>query len=318
MMQQWLFIQQKLQQQIPVMLLYVLESNGSSPGRQGFNMAVSADNEMSGSIGGGIMEHKFVELAKARMSESDDWSMVQKQIHDKAAGSNQSGMICSGEQTIFIYKCKTADLPVIGQIIDSISNFKNGNLTLSADGIQFSEQPPLENYYFEQTGDEEFIFREKTGFKNILHIVGGGHCALALSQLMSQLDFFIHVYDERTGLNTMQQNVFAHLASTIKDYADISQIIEEGKNVYVVIMSFGYRTDAVAIKALWGKQFKYIGLLGSVKKIEKLFAEFAEEGLDAAYGNNIHTPIGLSIHSKTPTEIAISIAAEIIAVKNQP
>ena len=49
------------------MLLYVLESKGSSPGRQGFFMAVNSNGEMEGSIGGGIMEHKFVEMAKEKL-----------------------------------------------------------------------------------------------------------------------------------------------------------------------------------------------------------------------------------------------------------
>ena len=63
----WKLIVQSLQQNIAVMLLYVLESKGSSPGRQGFFMAVHTKEEMEGSIGGGIMEHKFVEMAKERL-----------------------------------------------------------------------------------------------------------------------------------------------------------------------------------------------------------------------------------------------------------
>lgn len=78
------------------MLLYVLESNGSSPGRQGFSMAVTAKGEMEGSIGGGIMEHKFVEMAKDKLMRDENELSVRKQIHNKQAAKNQSGMICSG------------------------------------------------------------------------------------------------------------------------------------------------------------------------------------------------------------------------------
>jgi xanthine dehydrogenase accessory factor len=63
----WQLIYNSLQQQVAVMLLYVLESNGSSPGRQGFFMAVNLHGKMEGSLGGGIMEHKFVEMAKAKL-----------------------------------------------------------------------------------------------------------------------------------------------------------------------------------------------------------------------------------------------------------
>ena len=60
----WQLINKSLQQQVPVLLLYVLQSEGSSPGRAGFFMAVNAAGDIEGSIGGGIMEHKFVEMAK--------------------------------------------------------------------------------------------------------------------------------------------------------------------------------------------------------------------------------------------------------------
>lgn len=66
----WQLIQYSLQQKIEVMLLYVLESKGSSPGRQGFMMTVNANGEISGSLGGGIMEHKFVELAKSKLKQA--------------------------------------------------------------------------------------------------------------------------------------------------------------------------------------------------------------------------------------------------------
>lgn len=316
-MKVWQFIHDKLQRTIDVMLLYVLESNGSSPGRQGFAMAVAADGELCGSIGGGIMEHKFVELAKARLAENKDWNDIQKQVHDKTAGSHQSGMICSGDQTIFLYKVKPADAPAIQQVLLTLQEHKNGTLNLEPGGISFSAAIPATDYHFEQYTEEDFLLTEKIGFKNVLHIIGGGHCALALSRLMSQLDFYIHVYDERAGLNTMEQNNYAHSKTIVEDYSMLGQQITGGNNIYVVIMSFGYRTDSIAVKALWGKEFKYLGLLGSKKKIEKLFADFSAEELDAGYATKIHSPIGLPIHSKTPAEIAISIAAEIIGVKNK-
>ena len=66
----WNLISKSLKEKIPVMLLYVVESHGSSPGRQGFFMAVTAEGTMEGSVGGGIMEHKFVEMAKADVERS--------------------------------------------------------------------------------------------------------------------------------------------------------------------------------------------------------------------------------------------------------
>src|SRR4030095_16165238 len=98
----WQLIKNSLEENIPVMLLYVLESSGSSPGRQGFFMAVNIKGAIEGSIGGGIMEHKFVELAREKLRINSREPGVRKQIHDKSVAKDQSGMICSGEQTILL------------------------------------------------------------------------------------------------------------------------------------------------------------------------------------------------------------------------
>src|SRR5687767_2784319 len=134
----WKLIQKNLDEHIPVMLLYVLESKGSSPGRQGFFMAVNKNGEMEGSIGGGIMEHKFVEMAKEKLQSSNDrlpGPDIKKQIHDKAAAKNQSGMICSGEQTNFIYRMKDEDVFFVENLIRCLADNKNGILQLSPDGL---------------------------------------------------------------------------------------------------------------------------------------------------------------------------------------
>src|SRR5690349_20362873 len=99
----WEFAMRSLQDGLPVALLVVLESAGSSPGRQGFKMALSGTGEMAGSVGGGIMEHKLVELARNLLAQNSFQPLLKRQIHSKAAPQNQSGMICSGEQTVGIY-----------------------------------------------------------------------------------------------------------------------------------------------------------------------------------------------------------------------
>jgi xanthine dehydrogenase accessory factor len=303
------------------MLLYVLESSGSSPGRQGFFMAVTATGEMEGSIGGGIMEHKFVEMAKSSLqstvgSQQSEHS-IKKQIHDKSAAKNQSGMICSGEQTILLYEVKEKDISPLRNIIASLEKNKNGTLILSPEGIQFSDAIPGKDFEYSFHSEEDWLYKEKTGYKNQLSIIGGGHCALAFSKLMRSMDFYIRIYDERKDLKTMVENEAAHEKHFINDYTVLKEVISSGNNHYIVIMTFGYRTDDVAVRALVGKEFKYIGLLGSKKKIEKMFNDYRREGVKENWLQRIHTPIGLAIKSQTPEEIAISIAAEIIKVKNQ-
>lgn len=293
----------------------VLESHGSSPGRRGFKMAISHDR-MVGSIGGGMMEHKFVDLAKERLIDEENDVLLKKQVHSKSAKLNQSGMICSGEQTIYLAPIKSEDSDTVKLLIDSLQRCHHGTLTLSPIGIQFSIVPVKENYFFEMKSESDWKYRERTGYKNVLHIIGGGHCGLAFSELMSKLDFYIHIYDDRSELNTMHDNNFVNQKTFVNDYSELTELITGGDNVYVAIMTFGYRSDNLALRALINKDFKYIGVLGSQSKMDELFKEWKKDGLNLKRLEKIHSPIGLSIKSQTPMEIAVSIAGEIIKVKN--
>src|SRR5687768_17307468 len=314
----WKLISKSLNSGTAVMLLYVLESLGSSPGRQGFFMAVNAKGEMEGSIGGGIMEHKFVEMAKERLKgQADKEQEIRKQFHDKSVAKNQSGMICSGEQTILLYRLKLTDTPTIQNIIGSLEQNKNGTLYLFPSGINFTDSVPIKDFHFLMRSQEDWEYIEKTGYKNHLFIIGGGHCSLALSKLMHSMDFYIQLYDERKELKTMVENDFVHEKHFISDYSELNALIPSGHNHYVVIMTLGYRTDDTALRSLLGKEFKYIGLLGSAYKTQKMLDEYRKQGISEKMLEKVHAPIGHSIRSQTPEEIAVSIAAEIIQIKNQ-
>ena len=314
----WQFIHNSLEQDIAVMLLYVLQSHGSSPGRQGFFMAVNAVGNMQGSIGGGIMEYKFVEMAKEKLKQHEHELIVRRQLHDKAASKDQSGMICSGEQTILLYRVKKADAVFIENIIRCLHEYKNGLLQLSPAGLYFSSDTvPDDDHYFSMQSEAEWLYKEKLGYINHLYIVGGGHCCLALSKLMRMMDFYIHVYDDRSNLPTFLENEYAHEKQIVDDYTQLKEMIPPGDHHYVVIMTVGYRTDDIVLRSLTGKKFKYFGLLGSKTKIEKMFSDYDAEGLVVQSLQKIHAPVGLAIKSQTPEEIAVSIAAEIIQVKNE-
>ena len=82
-------------------------------------------------------------------------------------------------------------------------------------------------------------------------------------------------------------------------------------------MTVGYRTDAVVLRQLLDKKVHYLGVLGSASKMKTLLCDFEDEGFSSLILRDIRTPIGLNIHSQTPEEIAVSIVAEIIAVKNK-
>ncbi|RTQ50645.1 XdhC/CoxI family protein [Hymenobacter gummosus] len=299
---------------IPVALLLVVHSAGSSPGRQGFKMSV-APGSMVGSIGGGIMEHKFVELARHRMADGQGGLLLREQVHRGEAGHNRSGMICSGEQTVLLLHLRPDYLPLLRQVADALQHDGTGWLRLTAAGeLSLTTAPPTAAGF--QPGPA-WTYTERLGFREQLTIVGGGHVALALSRIASTLDFHLTVLDDRAGLNTLQLNPYPHQKRTV-DYARLGAEIPEGPTQFVVIMTVGYRTDAVALRQLLGRRFAYLGLMGSEAKITELRRDLLAEGYPEAQLAAVHAPIGLPIHSRTPEEIAISVAAELIRARNAP
>lgn len=318
----WQFIAKKLHKSQPVMLLVVVESQGSSPGRQGFKMAVDANGNLCGSIGGGIMEVKLVEAAKARLREAQPGALLRRQIHQKSAPQWQSGMICSGEQTIVLFPLQKTHSETVQTIVHCLKNHRPALLRIThlADDHQaFQIVEGLQNalpFCLERSGEHDYLFEENLGFKNRLFIVGGGHCALALSELMAKMDFYLCLLDDRPDLSTIVQNQFVHEKHILESYEQVGDFIPSGPHLYVVVMTLGYRSDEIVLRQLWDKHFQYFGMLGSAAKVATMFDKLRAEGFSADKLARIHAPIGLPINSRTPEEIAVSIAAEIVGVKN--
>ncbi|MEO8572724.1 MAG: XdhC family protein [Pyrinomonadaceae bacterium] len=349
----WQFIDKRLTRGENVMLLVVAESSGSSPGRQGYKMAVAADGELFGSIGGGVMEVNLVEESRSflrnaatRRRGDAGTSLLIEQVHRKdVVGS--SGMICSGKQTV-IFKLLMSDYKETVESIAialkgrqpnklgitpndfSIGPPEGGTQNLPPEGGTQNapegrtssnpkskiQNPKWGGFTFDRISDTDFTYTERIGFKNDLYIIGGGHCALALSELMSKMDFQISLFDDRPELNTIEKNQFAHEIKIIDSYQTVAQFVPAGERSYVVVMTLGYRSDGDVIRSLIDKDFKYFGVLGSNAKMSVMLKELVKEGLPREMLDRIRTPVGIAINSRTPEEIAVSIAAEIISVKN--
>jgi xanthine dehydrogenase accessory factor len=312
----WEFIRYKQRLGINVMLLYVLESKGSSPGRQGFKMAVAADEQFVGSIGGGMMEHKLVELAKATLA-GEATSKLFRQVHDATVSQHRSGMICSGEQTVLLHPVRAEDQYLVDQLRDAWEQCTPVRLEITDEGLRLEPAGVITDCFYEKIAENRFVYREYIGFRQVLQIVGGGHCALALSNLMAGMDYYIRVIDNRPGLSTMEANKVAQERMVIPDYDQLERYCQSGDRVYTVIMTFGFRTDDQAFRSIAAMPFRYIGMLGSKHKMQTLFEQYRRDGMPASYLDRVRTPVGISINSQTPEEIAISIAAEIIAEKNR-
>jgi xanthine dehydrogenase accessory factor len=205
-----------------------------------------------------------------------------------------------------------------GDVIEKIVQGEPISIRLSPEGIALQETVhPEKQHSLQFRSQEDWLYIEKINRRPVIHIIGGGHVSLAFSELMSHLGFYCKVYDDRPALNTLVQNSFANEKFIIPGYEQLGEYIGEGTDELAVIMTIGYRTDKLALKQLLDKGFFYLGMLGSEKKVETIFSELRSEGVQEELLKKVFAPVGIFINSKTPREIAVSIAAEIIRERNR-
>ncbi|WP_299437061.1 XdhC/CoxI family protein [uncultured Aquimarina sp.] len=310
----WQHLLSKLQDTQNVYLLTVIENIGSSPGRKGFKMLVAEDGFIFGSIGGGVMEFSLVEEAKELLHTGDLKIFLKKQIH-QGHKQNGSGMICSGEQTVVFHPLNAQHISIIEDILDCLQNNVKGTFVATPTSIGFSKEQLANKFEYRITSPLDWFFKEHIGFTDTLYIVGGGHVSVAVSELFVTLGFHVVVFDNREHLNTLELNTSAH-QKLIVDFNEIANYVSEGSGNYVAIMTNRYIDDKLVLNKLIRKSFAYIGVLGSTAKLKTMWEVLQKEGIEMSELNIVHAPIGLAIKSQTPHEIAVSIAAEVIKIKN--
>lgn len=310
----WQHLLDKLQDNQKVYVLTVIENYGSTPGRKGFKMLVAQDGFLLGSVGGGVMEFSLVAMARELLKEKESPIFIKKQIH-KGNVKDSSGMICSGEQTIAFHCLSSKNIAVIANIVSCLKNGEKGTLRLTSKSLSFSNKIAEIQFEYQINSDQDWFFEEHLGFRETLYIIGGGHVGVAVSALFVTLGFYVVVFDNRDNLNTLNNNHFAH-QKLVVDYDNINDFIPQGNTSYVAIMTNKYTDDKLVLGKLIRNNYKFIGVLGSKAKLHTMWKILIKEGFTKEELNNVYAPIGLSIKSETTEEIAVSIAAQIIQIKN--
>jgi len=310
----WKTIIETLEQDNPVVLAVVIAHKGSSPGKKGFKMAVSSKGVLSGSVGGGSMEYGMIKKAIKGLSEGLTNPVLFQMDHLHQESAKRSGLICSGTQWVAFYLLKSNDLPLIRSIYQLEKYEKEDTLLFNEKGIFIKKR--VEKTDQITLSDKRWLLTENPGKKNTVYVFGGGHVSLALSKLLKTLDFKIKVFENRQDLSTFKKNRYADEKKVIH-YEEAGSFVPEGEHVYVVIMTYAHQYDLLVIKQMLSKKVKYLGMMGSANKVRSVKEQLAMEGQKTDdFNKKVHAPIGLSIKSITPAEIAVSIAAELIAVKN--
>jgi len=309
----WRFINDKLADNKQAILLSVLSSKGGSPGKAGFKLAVTVD-ELAGTIGGGAMEYNLINEARGYLQNGVLIREIRKLIHNKNAAENASGLICTGNQTVCIFSLTKNELPEVEKICGLIKNDTPFVLSVSAKQFEVSNEIS-EGINIISSAKEDWKYFEEIPASDIIYIAGGGHVGRAVARIMKTLDFKIKVIDPRPDIISGLTDLLPD-EKLLSDFESAGNYIGEGKNVYVTILTSSHLTDKIMLKQVITRNLKYIGMMGSAAKIKRIYTDLEDEGIQPGLFKKVNAPVGLEINSLTPAEIAVSIAAEIIKVKN--
>jgi xanthine dehydrogenase accessory factor len=300
----WSFALEALDAERPAVLVIVVDHSGSVPGVTGTFVVVTEDGQ-AGTIGGGAAEHAMVERARRHAGEAELAEFVHTEKGD--------GTLCNGVQKFAVVPLGTHDSPAIREILTTLREHDHGTLAVGPGGVSFTRGVTGPQKFHEI--ESGWLFTDRIGLVETLTIVGGGHVALALSRVMATLPFRIVVLDNRDDLETMAVNRYAHDQRVI-DYDRVAEHVPEGDRSWVVVMTFGHAHDRQVVENLLDHDLRYLGLMGSEAKVKRLFADMIDDGADPSAVARVRAPIGMPIRSHTPEEIAVSVAGEIIGIRN--
>ena len=148
-----------------------------------------------------------------------------------------------------------------------------------------------------------------------LYIIGAGHVGFHLARLAADVGFRVHVVDDREKFANLER--FPTAVEVVAD--DIPAWIDRANlpaHAYAVIVTRGHTNDLEALRVLAPRELRYLGLIGSRAKVARIYEALVEAHMPAEALRRVHAPIGLDIGAVTPQEIAVSILAELIAVKH--
>ena len=326
-------IKNRLTNNEDLVLVTVVASSGSTPRGSGARMLVGKEGRIRGTIGGGMVEHRSIQLAMeafaTHMSMIKQFSLKKNQVEDL-------GMVCGGDVTIFFryISCGDAEMLslcnaaldqfsehkttwLITEITDSsiceiglysekLGQFGNitGNVTGSISGQICIFESGGKKYYAEQIFCSGYVY-----------IFGGGHVAQELVPVLSHLDFRCIVFEDRPEFATRElfPNAVDLKLVNLEDVKEMEQITAVD---YIVILTRGHRFDQIIEEQALRTPAAYIGVIGSAHKNAALKKNLMERGFTRADLDRVTAPIGLmNIKAETPAEIAISIAGQLIAFR---
>ena len=177
---------------------------------------------------------------------------------------------------------------------------------------QITETPQSGIYEIE--GQKFFIEHLKR--QAHLVICGGGHVSQQVIELAGKVGFHVTVLEDRPYFADRAREAGADLV-LCDAFEKSLQGIAGTPDTYFLVVTRGHRFDRACLEQILKKPYAYVGMMASRGRSALLKKQMAEDGFDRKALDEMHTPVGLSIHAETPEEIAVSIVAELIQIKNQ-
>lgn len=314
-------------------LATIVDSAGSSPRDAGAKMFVGEDGRTFGTIGGGSVEAEVTRQAQAMAGAKEA-----KIFHYAMQGSavEAEGMICGGNVDVFLE-------PVLGRYRDlykAIEHCERGGrraLIVTRFGPHLFSKSLVDLYggTWGEPLDEQMLgelhdyFDEKRPvvidgnrllepirIASSLYIFGAGHVSQFLAKVAKMVDFNVTVIDDREEFVNAAR--FPDADSLFVDAFNrvFDRFVFTG-NEYVVIVTRGHRHDAQVVEDVLKRETKYVGMIGSKRKVAMVLDYLAKKGFTKETLRRVYAPIGIDINSETPQEIAISIVAELIKVRGE-
>jgi xanthine dehydrogenase accessory factor len=327
-----------------VILATILNHRGSTPRSSGASMLLRESGAIVGTIGGGLMEAQVIERAPQLFATQCTGVVHFDLTADKAASMN---MICGGKLEVLMeFVAADQDNRRLferlyamekgctgGMVVTAIpgtptTQLPSAKCLVAADGSitgnkDFLHADPHHlNAKFGQlrqpvitTLGQQHVYIEPVACRAKLILFGAGHVAQAVARLAHTVDFRVVVIDDRAEFANRQRFGEAEEIVVPSCFADGVEALAIDRNCYVVIVTRGHLHDRSVLAQVLKTDAGYIGMIGSRRKRDAIYASLSQDGYQSFDLKRVHSPIGLDIAAETPEEIAVSIVAELVAVR---
>ena len=158
------------------------------------------------------------------------------------------------------------------------------------------------------------IFVEPIGLRPWLFVFGGGHVGTAICDVGAIAGFRVHVIDGREEYASPTRHSRAD-ATTCAEPTDVVAQLPWGPEVFALVVTHDHRLDEDLLKRCLDKECRYLGMIGSKAKVHRILGRLEARGIDVGSTDALRAPIGLAIGGREPGEIAVSVVAEMVAVR---